>query len=243
MAQAQKNTWNSPLKLGIGILVVAKLIVAAQFINIQEILKGVLDWIDSLGAWGAVALIVIYIVATVLFIPGSILTLGAGFLFGVIQGTILVSVGATIGATAAFLVGRYLARGWVSKQLEGKPKFQAIDEAVAREGWKIVGLTRLSPIFPFNLLNYGLGLTQVSLRDYFFPTWIGIIPGTILYVYLGSLASDFATLGAGERSRTPAEWAFYGIGLVATAAVTWYVTRVARKALNRKVDTSDGNPD
>ena len=92
MAQAQKNTWNSPLKLGIGILVVATLIVAAQFINIQEILKGVLDWIDSLGAWGAVALIVIYIVATVLFIPGSILTLGAGFLFGVIQGTILVSV-------------------------------------------------------------------------------------------------------------------------------------------------------
>ncbi|PSP12165.1 MAG: hypothetical protein BRC56_00530, partial [Cyanobacteria bacterium SW_9_47_5] len=161
MAQAQKNTWNSPLKLGIGILVVATLIVAAQFINIQEILKGVLDWIDSLGAWGAVALIVIYIVAPVLFIPGSILTLGAGFLFGVIQGTILVSVGAAIGATAAFLVGRYLARGWVSKQLEGKPKFQAIDEAVAREGWKIVGLTRLSPIFPFNLLNYGLGLTQV----------------------------------------------------------------------------------
>ena len=140
-------------------------------------------------------------------------------------------------------MGRYLARGWVSKQLEGKPKFQAIDEAVAREGWKIVGLTRLSPIFPFNLLNYGLGLTQVSLRDYFFPTWIGIIPGTILYVYLGSLASDFATLGAGERSRTPAEWAFYGIGLVATAAVTWYVTRVAKKSLNRKVDTSDGNPD
>ncbi|GGA09921.1 hypothetical protein CYANOKiyG1_22870 [Okeania sp. KiyG1] len=108
-----------------------------------------LDWIKTLGPWGPIAFIIIYILATVLFLPGSLLTLGAGLLFGPIFGSIYVSISSTIGATCAFLVGRYLARGWVSKQIEGNENFKAIDEAVADEGWKIVGLTRLSPIFSF----------------------------------------------------------------------------------------------
>jgi uncharacterized membrane protein YdjX (TVP38/TMEM64 family) len=147
----------------------------------------------------------IYILATILFIPGSLLTLGAGVLFGVLWGSIYVSIGATIGAAGAFLVGRYLARGWVEKRIEGNDKFKAIDQAVAREGWKIVGLTRLSPVFPFNLLNYAFGITQVSFKDYFFPTWIGITPGTVLYVYIGSLAGSLASLGTKGRDRTSAE--------------------------------------
>jgi uncharacterized membrane protein YdjX (TVP38/TMEM64 family) len=179
----------------------------------------------------------------VLFIPGSLLTLGSGVLFGVAWGSIFVSLASTLGATAAFLVGRYLARGWVAKQLEGKENFQAIDRAVAKEGWKIVGLTRLSPVFPFNLLNYAFGITQVSLRDYFFASWIGMMPGTVMYVYIGSLLGSLATLAAGvqERKRTQAEWALYAVGLIASVAVTVYVTRIAKKALESQITLGAGD--
>ena len=166
-----------------------------------------------------------------LFLPGSILTLGAGLLFGVVLGSVYVSIASTVGATAAFLIGRYLARDRVARKIEGNKTFQAIDVAVAEGGWRIVGLTRLSPIFPFNMLNYAFGLTHVSLRDYFFASWIGMMPGTVMYVYLGSLAGSLAALGSGARVRTPGEWALYTVGLLATVVVTVYVTRRARAAL------------
>jgi len=215
--------------------VIIILFLAARYFHIQELLRSSLDWVAGLGGWGPVIFISIYIAACVLFIPGSILTLGAGVLFGVVKGSLIVSVAATLGASCAFLVGRYFARVWVAQKIEGNPRFKAIDEAVAREGWKIVGLVRLSPIFPFNLLNYAFGLTKVSLRDYFLASWIGMIPGTVMYVYIGSLAGDLARLGAGGRSRTGAEWGLYVVGLVATITVTVYVTRLARKTLAKKV--------
>ncbi|MEG4070295.1 TVP38/TMEM64 family protein [Microcoleus sp. Pol11C2] len=225
------NRWK--LILGIGLAVA--LIAATRFFNFQGILKNALESIASLGPWGPAAFILIYIVATVLFIPGSLLTLGSGVLFGVVGGSVCVSIGSILGATCAFLVGRYLTRDWVSKQIEGNQKFKAIDSAVASEGWKIVLLTRLSPIFPFNLLNYAFGVTQVSLKDYFLASWIGMIPGTVMYVYIGSLAGSLAALGSQGRSRTTAEWTLYGIGLVATIALTVYATRLAKKALDEKI--------
>ena len=224
-----------PLKpIGFAALVLLVLVVARYF-DVQSTLRGALDWIGGLGSLGPVIFVLLYILATVLFLPGSILTLGAGLVFGVVKGSICASIAATLGATCAFLVGRYLARGWVSAKIERNAKFKAIDEAVAREGWKIVGLTRLSPIFPFNLLNYAFGVTKVSLRDYFFASWIGMMPGTVLYVYIGSLAGSLATVGTDTRSRTAAEWALYVVGLLATVAVTIYVTRIARRALERRV--------
>lgn len=225
------NKW----KLIFLLVLVVALIVAAKFFNFQVILKNALESIAHLGPWGPAAFILIYIVATVLFIPGSLLTLGAGVLFGVVGGSICVSVGSTLGAACAFLTGRYLTRDWVSKQIENNQKFKAIDEAVKREGAKIVLLTRLSPIFPFNLLNYAFGVTQVSFKDYFFASWIGMMPATVMYVYIGSLAGSLAALGEKGRSRTAAEWALYGIGLVATIAVTVYATRIAKKALDEKI--------
>jgi uncharacterized membrane protein YdjX (TVP38/TMEM64 family) len=162
-------------------------------------------------------------------------TMAAGVLFGVIQGTLLVSISSISGATLAFLTGRYLAREWVAAMIRGNQKFEAIDAAVAQEGWKIVGLTRLSPVFPFNLLNYAFGLTQVSLKHYFLASWIGMLPGTVMYVYIGSLAGNLATLGSVDRSVTPAEWALRVIGLIATVILTVYITRIAQRALNRKV--------
>ena len=222
-------------KLLLVVLVVFLLLAGIKYFHVQELLKEVLSWVADLGPWGPLIYILIYILACVFFIPGSILTLGAGVLFGVIKGAIIVSVSATLGATCAFLVGRHIARDWVSKKIQANPKFQAIDEAVAREGWKIVGLTRLSPVFPFNLLNYAYGLTRVSLRDYFFASWIGMMPATVMYVYIGSLAGEIAKIGGEGRSRTPAEWALYIVGLIATAAVTVYITRIARAALGKKV--------
>ena len=208
--------------------------------NPQEILRNALQWVDDLGAIAPIAFMLIYIVATVAFLPGSVLTLGAGVLFGIVQGSVYVFLGATIGATLAFLVGRYLARGWISQKIEGNQKFNAIDKAVGKEGLKIVLLTRLSPVFPFNLLNYGLGVTGVSLKDYVLGS-VGMIPGTIMYVYIGSLAGSIATIG-GETApdaNPVAQWAIRIVGFIATVAVTLYVTKIARKALDESIDTAE----
>lgn len=232
---------NSKLKyLGIAVIVAA-LIASTRFINFQDLLTSALEWINNLGPAAAIVFMVIYMVATVLFFPASILTLGAGVVFGVFLGSLYVFIAASIGASLAFLVGRYIARGWVEKQIEGNPRFKAIDQAVAEEGVKIVLLTRLSPIFPFNLLNYAYGLTKVTFRDYVVGT-LGILPGTIMFVYVGSLAKNLATLGS-EEVATPSgiQWAIRIIGFLATVAVTVYVTKIAKKALNERVET-DANP-
>jgi uncharacterized membrane protein YdjX (TVP38/TMEM64 family) len=204
-------------------------------LNPQEILRNALVWIDSLGTLGVLAFILLYIIATVAFFPGSILTLGAGIVFGVFLGSFYVFIGATLGATGAFLVGRYLARGWVAKKIEGNQKFRAIDEAVGREGLKIVLLTRLSPIFPFNLLNYAYGITGVSLKDYVIGS-VGMIPGTIMYVYIGSLAGSLATIGTeAQPANAAVQWTIQIVGFIATVAVTLYVTKLARNALAEEV--------
>lgn len=235
------KTTGSRIKLIVFIVAAAALVTAGILLDVNTYLRQLLDWIREQGFVGVVVFAAVYIAATVFFVPGSILTLGAGFVYGVVWGTIYVSVASTIGATAAFLVGRYLARDWVASKVEGSPRFRSIDNAVGNEGWKIVGLTRLSPVFPFNLLNYAYGLTRVSLRDYFFASWIGMFPGTVMYVYIGSLAGSLATVGAEERARTPGEWILYGVGLVATVVVTVFVTRLARKALARKIDVEEPN--
>lgn len=205
------------------------------FFDVQQLFRDALAWISGLGVLGPVIFVGLYILACVLLLPGSILTLGAGAIFGFFQGAVAASAGATLGATCAFLVGRYLARDWVARRIAGSARFRAVDEAVAKEGWKIVFLTRLSPVFPFNILNYAFGLTRVGLKDYFFASWLGMIPGMFLYVYLGSLAGDLAGLGAGNRERTMGEWFIYGVGLLATVAVTVFITRLAREALAKRI--------
>jgi uncharacterized membrane protein YdjX (TVP38/TMEM64 family) len=204
---------------------------AIQSFNPQELLRSALKWVESLGYIGGIVFMLIYIVSTVAFIPGSILTLGAGVLFGVVLGSLYVFVGATLGAIAAFLVGRYLARDWVGKKIEGNQKFAAIDRAVAHEGFKIVLLTRLSPVFPFILLNYAFGVTGVTLKDYALAS-VGMFPGTVMYVYIGSLAGDIARIGSENHpTDSTIQWVIRIVGFIATAAVTLYVTSIARKAI------------
>jgi uncharacterized membrane protein YdjX (TVP38/TMEM64 family) len=209
--------------------------VLARQLGVAAGLAAALAWIEGLGVWGGAIFIALYAAATVLLLPAFLLTLGAGAVYGVVQGTVLVSIGATLGAAAAFLAGRYVARDWVAQRIAGDARFTALDDAVARDGWKIVGLTRLSPAIPFVLQNYAYGLTRVPFRHYLLASWIGMTPGILLYVYLGSLAGDLASLGGSARARTPAEWVFYAVGLLATVAVTVYVTRLARTALRERI--------
>ncbi|HSP96898.1 MAG TPA: TVP38/TMEM64 family protein [Candidatus Dormibacteraeota bacterium] len=188
-------------------------------------------WVDSLGVLGPVVFILGYAAAVVAFVPGSVLTLAAGAIFGLATGVVYVFIAAVLGSSAAFLVSRYLARGAIEHRIAGNARFAAIDRAVGVQGRKIVFLLRLSPVFPFTLLNYALGLTRVRFVDYLIAS-IGMLPGTLLYVYYGKLAGDVAALAGGAAvEKGPGYYAVLAIGLIATVAVTAVVTRTARRAL------------
>jgi uncharacterized membrane protein YdjX (TVP38/TMEM64 family) len=198
---------------------------------VTEWLRVGIAWIESHPGAAEIAFIATYIVASVLVVPGSILTLAGGFVFGLALGTVLVSTGSVLGAAAAFLVGRFFARDWVAHRVAGLPRFRALDSATRHEGFLIVLLARLSPLFPFNLLNYGLGLTAVKFRDYFIATWIGMLPATVLYVYVGTLAKDLTDLTTGSVERGPGQLALLAVGLVATIVLTVFITRRASRTL------------
>jgi len=221
-------------KLIFALVVAAALVVVAKYFGLQQGIRRVLQWIHDLGPAAPLAYIAFYAIACVFAIPGSLLTLAGGFLFGIGWGIVYVSIGATLGATLAFLVGRYLLRGWVVEKVGHNPKFQALDDAVAREGWKMVLLMRLCPIFPFGVTNYGLSVSRVTVREYVAASWIGMLPAMLVLVYIGSLASSLANLGTSGRARTPLEWALYGVGLLMAIVVTIYLTRVAKRALDEK---------
>jgi uncharacterized membrane protein YdjX (TVP38/TMEM64 family) len=199
-------------------------------------LVAAVDWIDTHRSLAWAVYILAYVCATVLLIPGSILTLAAGFLFGLPLGVALVSAGSVLGATAAFLVGRFFARDWVHERIAGLPKFRALDAAARQSGFAIVLLARLSPLFPFNLLNYGLSITGVGLRDYFFASWIGMLPATVLYVYIGTLTKDLAELGTGQAAGGLAGRALLIAGFVATALLTVLIARKATRALGAQLE-------
>lgn len=188
------------------------------------------EWVDGLGWWGPLIFIAGYVAATVAFVPGSVLTLAAGATFGLMSGLAYAFIAATIGAAAAFLISRYIVRRAIEDRIQDNERFAAIDRAIGREGLKIVLLLRLSPIFPFNLLNYVLGLTSVRFSDYVIAS-LGMLPGTLLYIYYGKIAGTVAMFAGGASMRGPAYYAILCLGLVATIAVTTLVTRTARQAL------------
>lgn len=215
-------------------LIVAGLVVVAVVLLGRQAAAGLpsfIAWVQELGAWGPIAFVVGYVVATVAFIPGSLLTLAAGAIFGIPLGTLTVFIGAVLGSAAAFLLARTVARSAIEQRIEGDPRFAAIDRAVARDGRRIVFLLRLSPAFPFNLMNYALGLTRVGFGDYLLAS-VGMLPGTLLYVYTGKIAGEVAVAAGGAAPpRGPGYYAVLAVGLLATLAVTILVTRTARRAL------------
>lgn len=221
------------------VCVVVALFIAAFFLPIADWISVVFAWIDENRTVSWLVFIALYITATVLLLPGSLLTLGAGFLFGLGYGFAIVSFSSVVGASCAFLIGRFFARDWVAGKLSNMPRFAALDKAIAERGALIVFLTRLSPVFPFNLLNYALGLTAVRFWTFVGVSWVGMIPGTLLYVYLGSIAQDLASLLAGEVSASEVgNWPLY-VGLVATVILTIVISRIATRALSQKLDDEE----
>jgi uncharacterized membrane protein YdjX (TVP38/TMEM64 family) len=213
------------------LVAVVALFVLARTLPLGEWLGAFTAWTGRLGWAGLVLFSLGYALATVLLLPGSVLTLGAGAALGITRGFLSVWVGATLGAALAFLVSRHGARRRVELWAAKKPRFAAVDRAVGREGWKIVLLTRLSPVFPFIFLNYAYGLTPVRFWPYFLASLLGMIPGTLMYVYLGSLGRLGLEAASGEGGFSAARLALNLIGLLATVLATVLITRSARRAL------------
>ena len=214
------------------------LIGAAFLLPVAEWLQLLFQWVEENRSIAWIVFILVYVVACVLMLPGSLITLAAGFLFGLGYGYLIVAVGSVVGASCAFLVGRFFARDWVASQLESMPRFASLDRAIAQKGALVVLLTRLSPLFPFNLLNYALGLTNVNFWTYVCVSWLGMIPGTLLYVYLGSVASNLTSLLNGDLAQSQyGAWLFYA-GLAATLVLTIFITRLASQALNNQLDNA-----
>lgn len=211
------------------------LVVVVRSLPTKDLFASVETWISSLGVWGPVVLTVAYILATVFIVPGTILTLVAGAIYGLGVGMVIVSIGSTIGASLCFLIARYAARDRVARWADRYPLFKAIDTAIGEGGWKIVALLRLSPAIPFNVQNYLYGLTSIRFWPYVIASWLAMLPGTFLYVYLGHITR--AALGE-QRDRTLAEWVLLGVGLAATVIVSVYIARLARSKIQNQVATS-----
>lgn len=222
----------SPCQLG-GVLVgLGAVLMLWRMIDLPRLILSFVDWVRQAGLIGVLSFSLVYLGAAVLLVPASILTLGAGFVWGPLLGLVVVLPSALVSATVAFLLGRTVARSWVQERVAGS-RFRAIDEAVEHGGVRLVVLLRLSPLFPFHLLNYSLGLTRLSARDYLVGTAIGMVPGTFLYLYLGSLVTSASQLASGERPAGLLGTAFSAVGFVATVVVTVWVTRTARTALSK----------
>src|SRR5437899_13058852 len=217
------------------IAVVIALFLAMKFLPVQQWLGSFNDWVGQMGVAGIFIFIGVYVIATVLLAPGAILTIGAGFAFGLSKGFLAVSAGSTLGASLAFLVARFIARDKVEAIARRNEKFRKIDNAIGKEGAKLIFLLRLSPVIPFNLSNYFYGLTGVRFWPYVVASWIGMMPGTFLYVYIGT-ASKLAVSAAAVGEAVKHGWQYWTLisfGLAATVVVTIWVTKIARDALRR----------
>ncbi len=234
MSSEKAESKSPPWKLIIGGVVLIGLFVSYFVFDGGELLKQFINWIKSLGYWGPVVFIAAYTLLTVFMIPGSVLTLGAGFAFGLGWGSVWTIIGANLGANLAFLVGRFFAQKKIQEKVQSNKKFGAIDEAVAKDGLQIVALTRLAPVFPFTLLNYLYSVTKVKWSSYALATLFGMLPGTIMYVYLGTIGR-FAAEGG---DKTTGEKVLFAFGLLATVVVTVLVTRKAQKILKEKTGIS-----
>lgn len=212
--------------MGGGLLVV--LVVASRLVPLREWMSGFTDWIKDHGVWGVVLFMASYVAGAVFFLPASLFTLAAGIAFGFRLGVPVVMVSAAMGAAASFLISRHLARGLVEKRLLQNEKLKAFDVVVEQEGWKVVLLLRLVPLFPFPVGNYFFGLTKVRFWPFLAATLVGVMPGSTLYVYLGYIGK--MTFGE-KHPPTMQEWILRGLGLLATIIVIAYITQLARKAL------------
>ncbi|PSR94805.1 TVP38/TMEM64 family membrane protein like [Actinidia chinensis var. chinensis] len=227
-------TWSSAFRAGLFLLLIVAIAFAFITLPVEKILKDFLLWVkQDLGPWGPLVLAVAYIPLTVLAVPASVLTLGGGYLFGLPVGFIADSIGATIGATAAFLLGRTIGRSYVISKLKNYPKFQAVAIAIQRSGFKIVLLLRLVPLLPFNMLNYLLSVTPVRLGEYMLASWVGMMPITFALVYVGTTLKDLSDVTHGWDEVSKTRWVLIAAGFVISVILMVYTTKVAKASLDK----------
>ena len=226
---------NAVTRLIAFVAIVIALFLAMKFLPVQQWLTNFNNWVGQMGTAGILIFIAVYAVVTVLLAPGAILTIGTGFAFGLWKGFLAVSAGSTLGAALAFLVARFIARDRVEAIAKGNEKFRNIDNAIGQQGAKLVFLLRLSPVIPFNLSNYLYGLTGVKFWPYVLASWLGMMPGTLLYVYIGTAGKAAVSAAAGGEAMKHGwqYWTFMSVGLAATIVVTIWVTKIARHAVRK----------
>ena len=224
-------------RMSIFALAAALLILAGLGLPIREMAESIFGWIQENPNISWLVFLAVYILATVLLLPGSVLTIGGGWIFGFVEGLVVVSLSSTLAASCSFLIGRYLARAWVEGKISQDSRYRSLDRAIGERGFFVVLLTRLSPLFPYNLLNYAWGISSVRLSRYVLASWMGMIPGTLLYVYLGAAASDISQLFSGASGEAVGqEWLFI-VGLAATAVLVIFIARLATKNLNQVMES------
>jgi len=220
-------------KILLAILVVAALLFAGRVLPFREWLDTFGRWIEGLGPAGYALYVAAYALVTVLMMPAVLMMVAAGYFFGLLKGVAIVSAGATLGASLAFLIARHLARGRVERYATGQPRYKAIDAAVGKKGWRIVFLMRLSPLVPFVVSNYFYGLTAIRFRPYVLASWAGMIPLQFLYVSFG-VAGREATVPS-EGPAAAWKWGLLAVGALVTVAATVYAGKVVREALEESV--------
>jgi len=216
-------------KILIAVAAIAGIALLYHFLPVREWLEAFKQYVATLGPIGWILYALAYALCCVLFIPASVLTLGAGAIFGVVKGSIIVILGATLGATLSFILARTVMRRKIEAMTASNETFRALDQALTREGWKIVVLVRLSIVFPFTYINYAFGLTGIALGPYVLATLIGIIPATVAFVYLGDAAGTAATATHAQTTALVIKI----IGGVIALAVSIFVARIAARAIKR----------
>jgi uncharacterized membrane protein YdjX (TVP38/TMEM64 family) len=231
-----RAAWQIRLEwIALGLLLTG-LAFALRFLPVRASLERATLWIESLGWWAPATFVVLYVACTLLLVPRTVLTVGAGFLFGPLWGLLWALLAINLGAHLAFLSGRHFARSAIERRTRDRGRLQALDHAVTGGGWRIVALTRLSPVFPYSLLNYAYGLTRVGWGNFALGSLVGMFPGTLLLVILGTL-TDFAAERSGQHS-SPFVGILLATGVIIALLATWVVTRVARRVLDRHRDES-----
>ncbi len=228
LSDAKKNAVK---KYGARISIILCIAAVAYLFNRYGLLQKTLDLISGCGIWAPWIFLGVYLLSCVFFVPSFIFTFSSGILFGFWQGFLLSVLGTGLGSLSAFLIGRYLARGWVEKRIEKNREFQRLALALEKKGWKVIMLARFSPLFPFSIGNYAFGVTRVRARDYGLASMLGTIPSALVYAYLGFVTGDFSGLQNGGRERTWGEWALLLLGLAATFFLAWYLRKIAESSM------------
>ncbi|WP_166267958.1 TVP38/TMEM64 family protein [Marinobacter caseinilyticus] len=231
--QEQRFDWkHSPTLALLGSVLVVGVILAILYsLGMHQQVVSLLQWFDDQGAWAAVLFVLVMAAVMLLLLPGVLFTTGAGFVFGVLEGTAYVVAGTVLGASLAFLTARHALGDRARTYLLSHARLRLMNEELAPHGWKVVLLTRLIPFFPSKVSNFVFGLTRVSFGGFFMGCLIGYIPFSLHNVYLGSIAADITTMGVRHTARTPLEWTIYGLGFVATVVAIFYLNRLAKRAL------------